>query len=202
MLVSISAFVVCRWPVLCTSGCLCSPTRCADSRIHQPCDSCSNAGAGDRDQPSSPQGDEDANSSNRGGSWSPQITIHKALAAKKILSHGRAHSLSPSDVGHIVTVLPKLVVNANTRYEASLAMRKKAANSCVCHRTISRALLSRGVQLRRLRTKPTLTPEDIKPRLLLATSYKDASAAWWKTNIEMITGCKTFPAYIYPHGRS
>ena len=59
-------------------------------------------------------------------------TIYKALKTKKLLSRGRTHSLKPSEVRHIVTVLKQLVLRAKTRYEASLAMLKKAAKTKVC----------------------------------------------------------------------
>ena len=129
-------------------------------------------------------------------------SIYKALRTKKLLSRGRAHSLSPSEVRHIVTVLRQLVLKAKTRYEVSLAMLKKAAKTDVCDKTIRRALLSKGIRFRRLRTKPTLTREDIKARLLFADAYKGKSTAWWKTNIHVIVDCKTLLAYVTAHGRS
>ena len=128
-------------------------------------------------------------------------TIYKALKTKKLLSRGRAHSLMPSEVRHIVTVLRQLVLKANTRYEVSLAMLKKAAKTNVCDKTIRRALLTKGIRFRRLRTKPALTREDIKARLLFAETYKGKSVAWWKNNIHMIIDCKTFPAYTTARGR-
>ena len=81
-------------------------------------------------------------------------------------------------------------------------MLKKAAKTNVCDKTIRRALLSKGIKFRRLRTKPTLTREDIKARLLFAETYKGKSVAWWKSNIHMIIDCKTFPAYTTARGRS
>ena len=59
-------------------------------------------------------------------------TIYKALKTKKLLSRGRAHSLSPAEVRHIVTVLKQLVLKAKTRYEVPLVMLKKAAKTKVC----------------------------------------------------------------------
>ena len=69
-------------------------------------------------------------------------------------------------------------------------------------KTVRRALASKGIQFRRLRTKPTLTKEDIKARLLFATKYKDKPAAWRRENMHMIIDCKTFPAYVTARGRS
>ena len=58
---------------------------------------------------------------------------------------------------HRPTVLRQLVLKAKTRYEVSLAMLEKAAKTNVCDKAIRRALLSKGIKFRRLRTKPALT---------------------------------------------
>ena len=99
-------------------------------------------------------------------------------------------------------MLKHLVVKAKTRYEVTLAMVRKAAKTTVCVNTIRRALASTVIQFRRLRTKPTLTKEDIKARLLFATKYKGKPAAWWQGNMHMIIECETFPAYVIARGRS
>ena len=69
-------------------------------------------------------------------------SVYKALNPKKVLSRGRANSLSPSDVRHIITVLKQLVKKAKTRYEVTLSMVKKAAKANVCLKTIRHALAS------------------------------------------------------------
>ena len=117
-------------------------------------------------------------------------SVYKALNTKKVLSRGRANSLSSSDVRHIVTVLKQLVKKAKMRYEVTLSMVKKAAKANVCLKTIRRALASKGIKFRRLRTKPNLTKDDIKARLLFAAKYKGKSTAWWQKNIHMVIDCK------------
>ena len=129
-------------------------------------------------------------------------SVDKALNTKKVLSRGRANSLSSSDVRHIVTVLKQLVKKAKTRYEVTLSMVKKAAKANVCLKTIRRALASKGIQFRRLRPKPNLTKDDIKARLLFAAKYKGKSTVWWQKNIHMAIDCKTFPAYVTARARS
>ena len=69
-------------------------------------------------------------------------------------------------------------------------MVKKAAKANVCLKTIRRALASKGIKFRRLRTKPNLTKDDIKARLLFAAKYKGKSTAWWQKNIHMVIDCK------------
>ena len=58
-------------------------------------------------------------------------SIYRALKTRKVLSRGRAHVLSPSEVRHIITVLKQLVLNAKTSYEVTLSMVKKAAKATV-----------------------------------------------------------------------
>ena len=53
-------------------------------------------------------------------------SIYRALKTRKVLSRGRAHVLSPSEVRHIITVLKQLVSKAKTRYEVTLSMVKNA----------------------------------------------------------------------------
>ena len=129
-------------------------------------------------------------------------SIYKALKTRKVLSRGRAPSLSSSEVRHIITVLKQLISKAKTRYEVTLSMVKKAAKAIVCLKTIRRALASKGIKFRRLRTKPVLTNDDIKARFQFALKYKGKPAAWWKEHIHMIIDCKTLPAYVTSRGRS
>ena len=84
-------------------------------------------------------------------------SIYKSLETRKVLSRGRAPSLSSSEVRHIIAVLKQLISKAKTRYGVTLSMVKKAAKAIVCLKTIRRALASKGIKFRRLRTKPVLT---------------------------------------------
>ena len=74
-------------------------------------------------------------------------SIYKVLKTRKVLSRGRAPSLSSSEARHVITVLKQLISKAKTRYEVTLSVVKRRPKRSFASRP------SGGHWLQRVRAK-------------------------------------------------
>ena len=87
--------------------------------------------------------------------------------------------MSEKKVDRLVTVLNKMVDEADGCHEVTMDMLMRRGRVKVCRRVIANALHARGFYFRNLREKPILTPEDVEQRFRWASKYRGKSAAWW-----------------------
>ena len=134
----------------------------------------------------------------------PKNVVYRALSInlkKPMLKRGRHKLLSKKDIDHLVAVLKQMIRKANARYEITLAVLKKRSRTIGCSKTLRKALASRNIKFRKLRSKPILTKADRKARYAFATLYRRKSVNFWLKHIHIHIDCKTFPAYVSAKGR-
>ncbi len=129
--------------------------------------------------------------------------VCRLLARKKPAKPcGRKKVLKPQQVDRLQAVMKKMITEANGEQEVTMEMVKRRARCSASLRTISRELHKRDVYFRRLRSKPKLTPDDIKERFDFAKKYKSKSKKWWNTHIQMFIDNKSFPVYLTNKARA
>jgi hypothetical protein len=70
-------------------------------------------------------------------------------------------TLHNTAVDKLISLLDHMVAQADGKYEVTVDMLQRRDRCKACTKTISRALHSRRVYVRRLRAKPTPTTDDI-----------------------------------------
>ena len=98
---------------------------------------------------------------------------------------GRHPALTEEDKDRLVALVTKMVKTADTRYTVTIDMIKKAFRKKVCVRVLANALHAHNVWFHRLREKPILTDDDVKARYAFARKYRNKSAAWWRTAVQL-----------------
>ena len=131
-------------------------------------------------------------------------TIYRALTIdlrQQMRRRGRGQLLSSRDVNHMVRVLKAMIKKASGKYEITMAMLKKRSKVQGCVKTLRKALATKNIKFRRLRSKPILTREDRKARMSFADQYRRKPASFWVTHVHLHHDCKAFPAYVTAKAR-
>ena len=115
---------------------------------------------------------------------------------------GQPKSLDSEQVDGLVSVLQRMLEDADGKYEVTASMLRREARVKASTRTILRELHSRKIFFRRLREKPLLTPHDVKSRLAFARRYKGKTAKWWRTHIDIHIDLKHFPVLLHGDARA
>ena len=105
--------------------------------------------------------------------------------------------MGPAAVDKLVKKLDGMILQADGKYEVTIAMLKRSARCKASTRTMLDRLHERGVYFRPLREKPVLTPQDIVDRLEFAKTFAGKSKAWWNNTLHMIIDVKHFQ--VLPH---
>ncbi len=98
---------------------------------------------------------------------------------------GRPRGLTKEQVDKIVTLLEKMVDEADANYEVSLEMLARRSRTKACDRVVANASHERGYWFRDLRCKPILLPEDVKARFKFSKKYRNKTTAWWRRAIHI-----------------
>ena len=86
-------------------------------------------------------------------------TIHDVLCGRaKFAKRGPKPKLDQKATAHLVQVLRTMIQKAKARYEITLAMLKKRAKIDADDKVVRKALLTRNIRFRRLRSKPQCMP--------------------------------------------
>ena len=102
-----------------------------------------------------------------------KTTVYKALnKGWSLAKRGRPEALTKGDVSHLVRTLKVLQEKAAAREEITLAMLKKKAKCKACSKAIRKALNTKGIRFRRMRSKPILTKADKNDRLEFAEKFR------------------------------
>ena len=131
-------------------------------------------------------------------------TVYRACSIKlsqQMRERGRGKLLSPAEINHLVRVLRAMIKKAEAKYEVSLAMLKKQSKVQGCEKTLRKALATKGIKFRRLRSKPILTRQDRKDRMAFAEKYRKKPATFWVRHVHLHHDCKAFPAYVTAKAR-
>ena len=130
-------------------------------------------------------------------------TLTRLLVMKTIKKgRGRRRILTEAQVDRLVIILENLINKATARYEVTLQMLLRAARWCKARpRTVRDALYARNIYFRRMRSKPVLTPEDVKVRYKFSKDFSGKPAPWWTSNIEMHIDVKHFPVSLHGEAR-
>ena len=128
-------------------------------------------------------------------------SIYKALdPAWRETPRGRPQKLTKKDITNLVKELRAMQRQARARREITLAMLKKQAKCKACSKVTGKALSTRGIRFRRMRSKPILTKDDVKVRYAFAKKWRHKSREWWVKKIFSID-LKNFPCYVHAQAR-
>ena len=96
----------------------------------------------------------------------------------KFGKRGPKPELDKKAINHLVRTLRAMVQKAAARYEITLAMLKKRAKIVADDKVVRKALLTRKIIFRRLRSKPLLTRGDRISRFAFAKKYRGKTRQW------------------------
>lgn len=108
-----------------------------------------------------------------------------------------------TDVQVTSRVIPKmeaLIKSANVEKEVTMHAIKRSARVKVSERKLRQRLQEHGVKWYSMRSKPTLTEEDVKDRKAFAEACAHHPKTWWKRNLHLVHDVKFFPVYL--HGKA
>lgn len=94
------------------------------------------------------------------------------------------------------------IAKARARYEVTLAMIKKRAKCKACDKVVRKALRTRKIAFRKMRSKPLLTTEDRIERFAFAKKYLRKSRGWWLEEIDQHWDLKNFSVYTHAAARA
>ena len=77
---------------------------------------------------------------------------------------------------------------------------KRSARAKVSERKLRQRLQEHGVKWYSMRSKPTLTEDDVKDRKAFAHACAHHPQTWWKRNLHLVHDVKFFPVYL--HGKA
>lgn len=125
-------------------------------------------------------------------------TICRTLTKKTYTQRkpGPKKILTQAQVDKLEAKLEAMIAKADGCKEVSVAVLKRAARCKAGEKTILRALHSRGVFFRKMRSKLILSKADMKARFDFAKKYKSKGPAWWRSKLHMVIDLKHFPAYL------
>ena len=104
-------------------------------------------------------------------------SVSRLLAQKKApRSVGRPAALSEAKIDTAVTLLEKMVDEADGDYEVTLAMLRRRGRFKVGERTLANAIRARGFSFKGMRQKPILTQADIAERYAFAKKHRTKTA--------------------------
>ena len=83
---------------------------------------------------------------------------------------------------------------AKARYEITLSMLKKRAKCNVSDKVVRKALKTKKIAFRKMRSKPVLTKKDRIERFNFAKKYLRKSREWWHKHIDQHWDIKKFMA--------
>ena len=129
-------------------------------------------------------------------------SVSRLLAQKKApRSVGRPAALSEAKIDTAVTLLEKMVDEADGDYEVTLAMLRRRGRFKVGERTLANAIRARGFSFKGMRQKPILTQADIAERYAFAKKHRTKTADWWLRNIHIHIDNHAFKVATTPRGR-
>jgi len=117
----------------------------------------------------------------------------KAYAAKGV---GRPSMMTDADLDAFVKKTQEMVREADSEYEVTVPMVRRATKTQASEKTILKGLHKRGIFFRKLREKPVLTDEDKKMRYSFAKTHKKKSRIWWANNVHAYIDNKHWPVYL------
>jgi hypothetical protein len=125
-----------------------------------------------------------------------KTTVYEALdknwtAEKK----GRPDLLTTKQINLLVGTTKDMIKKAAGKKEVTLAMIMKRAKIQAGERCARKALHSRNIRFRRMRSKPILTKEDVQERYNFAVRYRNKPKIWWLTKIDIHQDMKNFQVY-------
>ena len=117
-------------------------------------------------------------------------------------AQGRPPALTSAQVDRLEAKLKELIKKADRKQIVTLKQLKLKSKCKASERTISRALHARQIYFRPLRSKPSLTPEDIAARTQFAADYKAKTRGWWLRHVHLHIDCKVFPVLLSGKARA
>ena len=130
-------------------------------------------------------------------------SIYSVIKGKaKFAKRGPKEKLSRKDVTNLVRILRSMIKKAKARYEVTLTMLKKRAKCKVSDKVVRKALKTRKIAFRKMRSKPLLTTQDRKARLAFAKKYMRKTREWWLEHIDQHWDIKNFMVYTHAAARA
>ena len=135
------------------------------------------------------------------------ITRHLAMKSSRKVKRGEQkgrrgpkRQLTDTQVAALIPKMEGKIKTVNAEYEVTMTMIQKSARVKVSVRKLRERLAEQGVSWHAMRTKPTLTDEDIEDRHQFGKDYKDKPKPWWKNHLHMVIDVKHFPIFL--HGKA
>ena len=99
------------------------------------------------------------------------------------LQQGAPPRMTSAHVDFLAKRLDEMVVKADCKYYVPVTKLKRSTRARASGHAILRALHKRNSYFHKLREGPTLTDDDMAPRLAFAKKYRGRTEAWWISNI-------------------
>ena len=129
-----------------------------------------------------------------------KTNTRKSKASSK--GAGRPCALTQSQVDRIANTLQKMITAANSEYQVTAGMVRRALRLKCSDKLVLNALHSRGIRFRPMREKPVRTEKDEKDRLEFAKLHRGKPTKFWVDGVHAYSDKKFFPAYLTPEGRA
>jgi transposase len=109
---------------------------------------------------------------------------------------GRPAALTKQVIDKLVATVASMTKAAESKYQVTAIMVKKALRLKCCDRVILNALHQRGVSFHPMREKPARTEQDEKDRLKFAKTHAEKPASFWEKSVDAYLDNKYFPVYL------
>lgn len=114
---------------------------------------------------------------------------------------GRPPALSDAQVARAIRLMEKMIAEVDGEREVTIDMVRRRARLSCTNRTLLDRFHTKGIYFRNLREKPVLTPEDVKARYAFAKRFKNKTANWWKTHVDIHLDNHCFKVATAARGR-
>ena len=115
---------------------------------------------------------------------------------------GRPRGLTEAQIDRIAKTMKQMVLAANSEYQITAGMVRRALKLKCSDKLVLNALHSRGLRFHPMREKPVRTEQDEKERLAFARLYGGKPIKFWVDGVQAYLDNKFFPAYLSPEGRA
>ena len=122
--------------------------------------------------------------------------------AKAAAVVGRPRKVTPALAKKLLNTYTAMIAKADAQYEVAMNMVKKKLRLKIAERTLFRFFHSRGIHMRPLYEKPTLTADDKRMRLKWATQHQRRTAKQWRKSPHAIIDNKVFQVYTTGKARA
>ena len=117
-----------------------------------------------------------------------------AVQRKKRQTQGRPPAVTVAALDRLAKSLVEMIVKADGQGEVTVSMLKRSARCKATERANLDKLHARGIHVRPLRQKPSLTSGDVMTRKTVVLSHGEKSSAWWNSAVHLAIDVERYRA--------